>query len=58
MLLVRTNAALKTKGLIADNPRVPTKHAPDHLKWSMAGMETCSIVMSMGGAATLLCWRK
>ena len=58
MLLVRSNPALKTKGLVADNPKVPTKHAPNHLRWSMAGMETCSIVISMRGGATLLCQGK
>lgn len=55
MLLLRSNPALQTKGLVAKNPRVPTKHAPKHLRGSMAGMETCSIVIGMRGGAALLC---
>lgn len=53
MLMVRPNPILKAKGLVAENPRVLTKPAPNHLKWSMAGMETCSTVISMRGGSTL-----
>lgn len=53
MLMVRSNLALKIKRLVAENPRVLNKPAPNHLKWSVAGMETCSVVISMHGGSTL-----
>lgn len=55
MLPLRSNPTLQTKGLVAENSRVPTKHAPNHLRGSMAGMETCSNVMGMRGGVALLC---